>query len=127
MAETSRYKSDFAVYFDGTKLTGEPAAAILGIRVYQTRAGASAFEMVVSDPNLKWQDDPTFTECKEVKIELGTVGKLKQVFDGEVTAWLQGRLNRKRHYDGLIAALASAIGIAAAWSGSIAAAMDLIS
>ena len=87
MADTSRTKPDFAVTFDGTKLTGEPAAAILGIRVYQTRQGASAFEIIVSDPNLKWQDDPTFTDCKEVKIELGFPGKLGLVFDGEVTAW----------------------------------------
>ncbi|HEX4384915.1 MAG TPA: hypothetical protein VH083_18280, partial [Myxococcales bacterium] len=79
MADTSRAKPDFAVYLDGTKLTGEPAAAILGIRVYQTRAGACAFEIVVSDANLKWQDDPTFTDCKEVKIELGFIGKLAQV------------------------------------------------
>jgi hypothetical protein len=87
VADTSRTKPDFAVTFDGTKLTGEPAAAILGIRVYQTRSGASAFEIIVSDPNLKWQEDPTFTECKEVKIELGFPGKLGLVFDGEVTAW----------------------------------------
>jgi outer membrane protein OmpA-like peptidoglycan-associated protein/phage protein D len=87
VADTSRAKPDFAVYLDGTKLTGEPSAAILGIRVYQTRAGACAFELVVSDPSLKWQDDPTFTDCKEVKIELGFTGKLAQVFDGEVTAW----------------------------------------
>jgi uncharacterized protein len=87
MADTSRTKPDFAVYLDGTKLTGEPAAAILGIRVFQTRSGASAFEIIVSDPNLKWQEDPTFTECKEVKIQLGFPGKLGQVFDGEVTAW----------------------------------------
>src|SRR4051812_47220269 len=80
-------KPDFAVHLDGQKLQGEEAAAILGIRVYQTRSGASAFEVVVSDPELKWQAKPTFTECKEVKIELGPVGKLKKVFEGEVTAW----------------------------------------
>src|SRR5207253_1279774 len=66
---------------------GEEAAAIIGVRVFQTRFGASAFEIVVSDPDLKWQGKPTFTECKEVKIELGVPGKLKLVFDGEVTAW----------------------------------------
>ena len=87
MADTSRMKPDFAVYFDGNKLQGEEAAAIIGIRVYQTRFGASAFEIVVSDQDLKWQGKPTFTECKEVKIELGVPGKLKKVFDGEVTAW----------------------------------------
>src|SRR5205807_4252088 len=80
-------KPDFAVYLDGNKLQGEEAAAIIGVRVFQTRAGASAFEIVVSDPDLKWQGKPTFTECKEVKIELGVPGKLKKVFDGEVTAW----------------------------------------
>src|SRR5207237_787724 len=47
----------------------------------------SAFEIIVSDPELKWQGKPTFTDCKEVKIELGPTGKLKKVFDGEVTAW----------------------------------------
>src|SRR5207245_9735531 len=66
---------------------GEEAGAVLGSRVFQTRSGASAFEVVVSDPDLKWQGKPTFTDCKEVKIELGEAGKLKQVFDGEVTAW----------------------------------------
>jgi len=80
-------KPDFAVHLDGSKLAGEEAAAVLGIRVFQTRSGASAFEIVVSDPNLKWQEKPTFTDCKEVKIELGVPGKLKKVFDGEVTAW----------------------------------------
>src|SRR5712671_3592274 len=80
-------KPDFAVHLDGNKLGGEEAAAILGIRVFQTRSGSSAFELVVSDPNLKWQERPTFTDCKEVKIELGVPGKLKKVFDGEVTAW----------------------------------------
>src|SRR5256884_1326063 len=80
-------KTDFAVHLDGNKLQGEEAGAILGIRVFQTRSGASAFEIIVSDPELKWQGKPTFTDCKEVKIELGTVGKLKPVFDGEVTAW----------------------------------------
>src|SRR5437588_6195370 len=80
-------KPDFAVYFDGTKLGPEEAAAVIGIRVFQTRFGASAFEIVVSDQDLKWQGKPTFTDCKEVKIELGTPGKLKKVFDGEVTAW----------------------------------------
>src|SRR5256885_15697000 len=80
-------KPDFAVHLDGNKLGGEEAAAILGIRVFQTRSGSSAFELVVSDPNLKWQEKPTFTDCKEVKIELGVPGKLKKVFDGEVTAW----------------------------------------
>ena len=44
-------------------------------------------ERFVSDPDLKWQGKPTFTDCKEVKIELGPTGKLKKVFDGEVTAW----------------------------------------
>ena len=87
MADTSRMKPDFAVYLDGTKLQGEEAAAVIGIRVFQTRFGASAFEIVVSDQDLKWQGKPTFTECKEVKIELGVPGKLKKVFDGEVTAW----------------------------------------
>src|SRR5438067_2973963 len=80
-------KPDFAVYLDGTKLQGEEAAAVIGIRVFQTQFGASAFEIVVSDQDLKWQGKPTFTECKEVKIELGVPGKLKKVFDGEVTAW----------------------------------------
>jgi phage protein D len=80
-------KPEFAVFLDGEKLVGEPAAAILGIRVYQTRTGASAFEIVVSDPDLKWQEETTFTECREVKIDLGFPGKLKTVFDGEVTAW----------------------------------------
>jgi len=87
VADTSRMKPDFAVYLDGTKLQGEEAAAIIGIRVFQTRFGASAFEIVVSDQDLTWQGKPTFTECKEVKIELGVPGKLKKVFDGEVTAW----------------------------------------
>ncbi len=87
MADTSRMKPDFAVHLDGNKLQGEEAAAIMGIRVFQTRFGASAFEIVVSDQDLKWQGKPTFTECKEVKIELGVPGKLKKVFDGEVTAW----------------------------------------
>ena len=87
MADTSRMKPDFAVYFDGNKLQGEEAAAIIGIRVFQTRFGASAFEIVVSDQDLKWQGKPTFTDCKEVKIELGVPGKMKKVFDGEVTAW----------------------------------------
>ena len=87
MADTSRIKPDFAVHLDGNKLQGEEAAAITGIRVFQTRFGASAFEIVVSDQDLKWQGKPTFTECKEVKIELGVPGKLKKVFDGEVTAW----------------------------------------
>src|SRR3954462_4259010 len=77
----------FAVSLDGKKLQPEEAAAVLGIRVYQTRSGSSAFELVVSDPDLKWQEKPTFTECKEVKIELGVPGKLKKIFDGEVTAW----------------------------------------
>src|SRR5439155_1296933 len=55
--------------------------------VFQTRSGASAFEIIVSDPELKWQGKPTFTDAKEVKIELGTAGKLKKIFDGEITAW----------------------------------------
>src|SRR5437868_13634471 len=80
-------KTDFAVHLDGNKLQGEEAGAILGIRVFQTRSGASAFEIIVSDPELKWQAKPTFTDCKEVKIELGSPGKLKKVFDGEGTAW----------------------------------------
>src|SRR5437016_3172196 len=80
-------KTDFAVHLDGNKLQGEEAGAVLGIRVFQTRSGASAFEIIVSDPELKWQGKPTFTDCKEVKIELGLSGKLKKVFDGEVTAW----------------------------------------
>ncbi len=80
-------KPDFAIYLDGTKLQPEEAAAVLGIRVFQTRNGASAFEIVVSDPDLKWQGKPLFTDCKEVKIELGVPGKLKKIFDGEVTAW----------------------------------------
>ena len=87
MADTSRMKPEFAVYFDGSKLQGEEAAAIIGIRVFQTRFGASSFEIVVSDQDLKWQSKSTFTDCKEVKIELGVPGKLKKVFDGEVTAW----------------------------------------
>jgi outer membrane protein OmpA-like peptidoglycan-associated protein/phage protein D len=85
--DDSRLKPDFAVHLDGTRLQGEEAAAILGIRVFQTRSGASAFEIVVSDPDLQWQGKPTFTDCKEVKIELGVPGKLKKIFDGEVTAW----------------------------------------
>ena len=80
-------KTDFAVYLDGSKIGPEEAAAVIGIRVFQTRFGASAFEIVVSDPELKWQGKPTFTDCKEVKIELGVPGKLKKIFDGEITAW----------------------------------------
>lgn len=87
MPDTSRMKPDFAVHLDGKKLQGEEAAAILGLRVYQTRSGATSFELVVSDPELKWQAKPTFTDCKEVKIELGVPGRLRTVFDGEVTAW----------------------------------------
>lgn len=87
MADTSRMKPEFAVHLDGNKLQGEARAAVIGIRVFQTRFGASSFEMVVADPDLKWQTKPTFTDCKEVKIELGVPGKLKKVFDGEVTAW----------------------------------------
>ena len=87
MPDDSRMKTDFAVHLDGNKLQGEEAGAVLGIRVFQTRSGASAFEIIVSDPELKWQGKPTFTDCKEVKIELGPTGKLKKVFDGEVTAW----------------------------------------
>ena len=87
MPDHSRLKPEFAVHLDGNKLQGAEAAAILGIRVFQTRSGASAFELVVSDPDLAWQAKPTFTECKEVKIELGVPGKLKKIFDGEVTAW----------------------------------------
>jgi outer membrane protein OmpA-like peptidoglycan-associated protein/phage protein D len=85
--DDSRLKPEFAVHLDGARLQAEEAAAILGIRVFQTRSGASAFEIVVSDPDLAWQGKPTFTECKEVKIELGVPGKLKKIFDGEVTAW----------------------------------------
>src|SRR5438105_6100133 len=80
-------KPDFNVYLDGNKLDGEAKGAISGIRVYLTQNGASAFEIVVDDGELKWQGKPTFTDCKEVKIELGVPGKMKQVFDGEVTAW----------------------------------------
>ena len=42
MADTSRMKPDFAVYFDGKKLGPEEAGAVIGIRVFQTRFGASA-------------------------------------------------------------------------------------
>lgn len=87
MPDDSRLKPEFAVHLDGNRLQGEEAAAILGIRVYQTRSGASAFEIVVSDPDLAWQAKPTFTDCREVKIELGVPGKLKTIFEGEVTAW----------------------------------------
>src|SRR5713101_1874218 len=82
VADTSRSKADFNVYLDGAT-----KAAISGVRVYLTHSGASAFEIVVDDPELRWQDKPTFTECREVKIELGIPGKMKKVFDGEVTAW----------------------------------------
>jgi uncharacterized protein len=87
VADTSRMRPDFNVYLDGTKLDGEAKGAISGIRVYLTHSGASAFEIVVDDPELRWQGKPTFTECKEVQIELGVPGKMKKVFDGEVTAW----------------------------------------
>ena len=87
MADDSRLKPELALHLDGSKLQGEEAAAILGVRVFQTHAGASAFEIVVSDPDLSWQGKPTFTECKEVRIELGVPGKLVTIFDGEVTAW----------------------------------------
>src|SRR5947209_1186912 len=80
-------KPDFAVSIDGKKLQPEEVADVVGIRVFQTRSGASAFELVVSDDDLKWQTKPTFTDAKEVVIELGVPGKLKKVFDGEVTAW----------------------------------------
>jgi uncharacterized protein len=87
VAGSSHLKADFNVYLDGTKLDGATKAAVSGVRVYLTHSGASAFEIVVDDPELRWQDKPTFTECKEVKIELGVPGKMKKVFDGEVTAW----------------------------------------
>src|SRR2546428_12908772 len=79
-------KTDFAVHLDGNKLQGEEAGAILGIRVFQTRSGASAFEIIVSDPELKWQGKPTFTDCKGGKIEVGPTGELKKRFEGEDTA-----------------------------------------
>jgi len=44
--------------------------------------GASAFEIVVSDPDLSWQAKPLFIDCKEVQIELGAPGKMKKIFDG---------------------------------------------
>ena len=87
MSDTSRMKPDFNVYLDGTRLDGEAKGAISGVRVYLTHAGASAFEIVVDDPELRWQAKPTFTECREVQIELGVPGKMKKVFDGEATAW----------------------------------------
>jgi phage protein D len=80
-------KPDFNVTLDGTRLDGEAKGAISGVRVYLTHSGASAFELVVDDPELRWQAKPTFTESREVQIELGVPGKMKKVFDGEVTAW----------------------------------------
>jgi phage protein D len=79
--------SDANVYLDGARLSGEARGALSGVRVYQTHNGASAFELVVADPLLKWADDPTFTDCKEVEIELGLPGRMNKVFEGEVTAW----------------------------------------
>src|SRR5215470_383076 len=87
VAGSTHTKADFNVYLDGTKVDGATKAAISGVRVFLTHRGASTFELVVSDPELRWQAKPTFTECKEVKIELGLPGKMKNVFDGEVTAW----------------------------------------
>ena len=80
-------KPEFNVTLDGTRLDGEAKGAVSGVRVFLTHSGASAFEIVVDDPELRWQAKPTFTECKEVQIELGVPGKMKKVFDGEVTAW----------------------------------------
>ena len=80
-------KPEFDVHLDGNRLQGEEKGAIAAVRVYLTHSGASAFELVVDDPDLRWQAKPTFTDCKEVKIELGVPGKMKKVFDGEVTAW----------------------------------------
>src|SRR5256884_765489 len=80
-------KPEFNVTLDGTRLDGEAKGAVSGVRVFLTHSGASAFEIVIDDPELRWQAKPTFTECKEVQIELGVPGKMKKVFDGEVTAW----------------------------------------
>ena len=80
-------KPDFNLTLDGTRLDGETKGAVSGVRVFLTHSGASAFEIVVDDPELRWQAKPTFTECKEVQIELGLPGKMKKIFDGEVTAW----------------------------------------
>jgi uncharacterized protein len=80
-------KPEFEVLLDGQRLHGEERAAISAIRVFLTRHGASAFELVVDDPELHWHDRPTFIDCKEVQIEMGVPGKMKKIFDGEVTAW----------------------------------------
>ena len=87
MTTTSQLKPDFAVFLDGEKVAPPAAAAILGIRVYRSRGAASAFELTISDPEGRLQDDPLFLDCRSVRIDLGTVGKLATVFDGEVTAW----------------------------------------
>ena len=80
-------KPDYAIFLDGTKLDPEAMASVAAIRVFQTRNGASAFEIVVSDPQLIWQGKATFADAKEVKIQLGQTGKLKTVFEGDATAW----------------------------------------
>jgi phage protein D len=80
-------KPEFDVHLDGNRLQGEEKGAISAVRVYLTHGGASAFELVVDDPDLRWQAKPTFTDSKEVKIDFGVPGKMKKVFDGEVTAW----------------------------------------
>jgi len=60
---------------------GARRPGVLGIRVFQTRSGSSAFELVVSIPTSNGRKKPTFTDCKEVKIEVGRPRKLKKVFD----------------------------------------------
>ncbi len=85
-SSNSRLKSEFRITLDGTPLSTEEASSISAIHVFLSRSKASAFEIVVSDPNGQFATKGRFSSAKAVDIELGQVGKLLPILSCEVIA-----------------------------------------
>ncbi len=83
---TEKLAPDFEIYVNGSKLPKAAAEAVISVSIDQATDMADFFQIRLNNDQFKWSDSPLFKEGGKVKIDLGYVGKLKTVFEGEITA-----------------------------------------
>jgi hypothetical protein len=75
---------DFLLEIDGAPAPAELRACVTSVRHTSSLEGADRVEIGLANQGLRWLDHPLLVLDNEVKLSLGWVGELEQVFVGEI-------------------------------------------
>src|SRR5262249_39785957 len=84
--QVDRFVPDCRVSVDGQTLEGAPRASLTKGEIDLDVSLFSRCRITFTDPDLALIDGDTFMAGTRVTVDLGSVGQLSQVFDGEVVA-----------------------------------------